>query len=100
MENLSLRDGKEVSQVYVRECNPLVYRPVKELKGFSKDAVKSGKKVRVRVRLDFNAFAHWSVSEDRWKTTDGVYEVLVGASAADIRLAAKLEISDGKLTVL
>lgn len=100
VENLSLRDGKEVSQVYVRECNPLVFRPVKELKGFSKDAVKSGKKVRVRVRLDFNAFAHWSVSEDRWKTTDGVYEVLVGASAADIRLAAKLEISDGKLTVL
>ena len=27
LENTSERDGKEVSQVYVRECAPLVYRP-------------------------------------------------------------------------
>ena len=33
VENVSETDGKEVAQVYVQELSPVVYRPVKELKG-------------------------------------------------------------------
>lgn len=100
IQNTSEREGKEVSQVYVRERTPLVYRPKKELKAFAKTFVCAGKNKTVTHFLDMSAFAHWSVSQNRWEVTDGVYEVLVGASSADIRLRAKLRITDGKIQVI
>lgn len=99
VENLSAPDGKEVSQVYVGELAPLVYRPKKELKGFSKDLVRAGKTAKVRVGLDFRAFAHWNAARDKWTVTDGVYEISVGASSADIRLSARIRIENGKIVL-
>ena len=98
-ENLYALDGREVSQVYVGESAPLVYRPKKELKGFSKDLIGAGKSVKVRVGLDFRAFAHWNTARDTWEMTDGVYEVFVGASSADIRLTARLRVENGKFVL-
>ena len=100
VENVSDRSGKECVQVYVRECAPLVYRPKKELKAFSKAEIGAGECTTFAFRLDVGAFAHWSVSEDRWEVTDGVYEILVGASSQDIRLCAKVKIEDGKIRIL
>ena len=97
VENVSARDGKEVVQAYVHECAPLVYRPKKELKAFSKSEVKAGAIVKFAFRLDAGAFAHWSVSENRWEITDGVYEILVGASSPDIRLTGKITIENGNI---
>ena len=98
--NASERDGKEVSQVYVRECAPLVYRPKKELKAFAKTEVCAGGTERVTLRLKERAFSHWSVSKDRWEVTDGIYEIMVGASVADIRLRAKVRIGSGNIELL
>ena len=100
IQNTSEREGKEVSQVYVRERAPLVYRPKKELKAFAKTFVCAGKSKTVTHFLDMSVFAHWSVSQNRWAVTNGIYEVLVGASSADIRLRAKLRITDGKIQVI
>ena len=100
VQNTSNRDGKEVSQVYVRECAPLVYRPKKELKAFAKTFVRAGKSGTVTHFLNKNAFAHWSVPQKRWEVTDGVYEILIGASSADIRLRAKLRIADGAIQII
>ncbi len=99
VENVSERDGCEISEVYVGECAPLVYRPRKELKGFSKDFIAAGKAVTVRVPLDTRAFAHWSTARDRWEVTDGIYEIGIGASVEDIRLTAKVCIQDGKVYI-
>lgn len=100
VENVSDRSGKECVQVYVRECAPLVYRPKKELKAFSKAEIKAGARVAFSFWLDGDVFAHWSVSENGWTVTDGVYEILVGASSQDIRLRAKVKIEDGKIRIL
>ena len=100
LKNTSARDGKEVSEVYVHECAPLVYRPEKELKAFAKTFVAAGKRVKVEHLLPLRAFAHWSSSKDAWEVTDGVFEVLVGASSADIRLRVKVRIEDGKIALL
>ncbi len=100
VSNQSERVGKEISQVYVRELVPLVYRPKKELKGFAKTELLGGEKKGVKIDLDMRAFAHWSTATDSWTVSDGVYEILVGASSADIRLQARLMIEQGKITVL
>lgn len=77
-----------------------VYRPVKELKGYEKVLVKAGKKNEVAIVLDKSAFAYYSVAEDGWKTEDGVYEILIGASSKDIRLCAKVKIEQGKFIAM
>jgi len=97
IENTSAVDGKEVSQIYVREVTPRVYRPYKELKEYSKDEIPAKKRVTVKRTLPLSAFAHWSASKDCWEVTDGVYEILVGASSADVRLVKKVLILNGKL---
>lgn len=95
IKNASETDGKEISQVYIRPICASVYRPYKELKGFSKDLVKAGETVRVTVALDEHSFEYWSTAIDGWKADDGVYEILIGASATDIRLKTKVRIANG-----
>lgn len=92
IENVSDIDGKEISQVYVRALNSLVYRPYKELKGFAKTFIKAGQSAKVSVKLDGRAFEYWSVSNDGWQTEDGVYEIIVGASCKDVKLKSRIKI--------
>lgn len=99
ISNVSARDGKEISQVYVRPVTPHVYRPERELKAFSKDEIAAGKTVSVKIRLDLRAFAYWSAACDAWTVDDGIYEICVGASVSDIRLRGKLCIRNGELAV-
>ena len=100
VENESARAGKEVAEVYVRECAPLVYRPEKELKAFAKAEVSAYGSTAVELTLKLRDFAHWSVAEDGWVADDGVYEIIVAASAEDIRLVGKVEIKEGEIAVL
>lgn len=93
-------DGKEVSQVYVKPLGSYVYRPLKELKWYSKDFIAAGKSKQVVAHLDMSAFAYWSTARDCWYVEDGVYEIVVAASVADERLTARVKVADGKLTIL
>ena len=99
VEKLSDRDGKEVCQVYIHAGESFVYRPEKELKGFEKIFVRAKEKAEADILLDADAFAFYSVATDGWRTEDGVYEILVGASSRDIRLRAKIHIQKGKIVL-
>ena len=100
MCNTSDRAGKEVVEVYVRECSPVVYRPDRELKSFDKVSVEGGGSRQVAFRLGRRAFAHWSAAEDGWRVSDGVYEILIGASSEDIRLIRKVRVEDGNFSLM
>ncbi|MBQ8684954.1 MAG: glycoside hydrolase family 3 C-terminal domain-containing protein [Clostridia bacterium] len=93
VKNISNVDGKEISQVYVRDVFAMVARPVKELKGFAKTALKAGESKRVSVTLNARSFAYYSVSLKKWYVENGDFEILVGASSRDIRLTGKIQIS-------
>lgn len=97
LENLSEIDGKETVQIYVQELSPVVYRPVKELKGFAKKEVKAGEKISVSVKLGSRAFAYYSTADDCWRVNDGTYRILVGSSSRDIRLSRTIKIMDGEI---
>ena len=97
VENRSERDGAEISQVYVRPHAAKVYRPAKELKGWSKDRIAAGETKRVTVRLDLSSFGYWSAAEQRTVTDDGVYEVVVAKSSAEECFSVKVVIQNGKI---
>ncbi len=77
--------GKEVVQVYVHDHKSALVRPLKELKGFAKVALQPGETKTVTVPLDFRAFAYYHPGYRQWITEDGEFDILIGASSADIR---------------
>jgi beta-glucosidase len=80
--------GKEIVQVYVHDSESSLNRPPKELKGFAKVALEPGETKTVSIDLDFRAFAFYHPKHKTWITEDGAFDILVGASAADICLSA------------
>jgi beta-glucosidase len=77
--------GKEVIQVYVHDHKSSLVRPPKELKGFAKVELQPGETKNVTVSLDFRAFAYYHPAYRQWMTEDGEFDILIGASSADIR---------------
>lgn len=76
--------GKEIVQVYVRDRESRLVRPDKELKGFVKVSLQPGETKTVAIPLDFRAFAYYDPAHGQWVTEDGQFDILVGASSADI----------------
>jgi beta-glucosidase len=77
--------GKETVQVYVHDRQSTLKRPLKELKGFAKLELQPGETKTVTIPLDFRAFAYYNPTFKQWVTEDGEFDILVGASSADIR---------------
>ena len=82
--------GKEIVQVYVHDQKSSLARPPKELKGFAKVALQPGETKTVSIPLDFRAFAYYHPGYQQWITEDGDFDILVGASSADIRASARV----------
>lgn len=93
LKNTGSVDGAEVAQVYVSAKNPTVYRPAKELKGFAKVFLKAGESKEVTVELDDKAFRYWNSKTNKFEIDGGEYDILVGASVADIRLSAAVTVA-------
>jgi len=88
--NTGAREGAEVAQVYVGDRHAAVPRPIKELKGFAKLALKPGETRRAEVTLDHRALSYFDDKAHRWRADPGTFEVLVGPSSDHIALRGKL----------
>jgi beta-glucosidase len=77
--------GKEIVQVYVHDQKSELVRPHKELKGFTKVSLQPGETKTVSIPLDFRAFAYYHPAYRQWITEDGDFDILIDASAADMR---------------
>ena len=86
--NTGAAAGKEIVQVYVHDRASVLARPFKELKGFAKVALEPGETKTVSIPLNARAFAFYHPGHSQWMTEDGEFDILVGASSADIRLQA------------
>jgi beta-glucosidase len=89
VKNTGAVAGKEVAQLYVRDVQAAVQRPVKELKGFAKVALQPGEEKTVAFELNERALAYYDPDLKAWVAEPGEYEVLIGSSSRDIRLKVK-----------
>lgn len=90
IKNTGKTTGKEVVQLYVADKESTVIRPVKELKGFEKVELAPGETKTVTFRLDKRAFAYYSVRIHDWYVESGAFEIMIGASSADIRVTKEV----------
>jgi len=104
--NTGDRPGAEVVQVYVEPIDPVILRPVRELKAFRKVEVEPGATVTVTFELEPRAFAYFDVgdpiwtelqaglpvpadgaglhrTEGGWYVDPGQYRIVVGRSSRD-----------------
>ena len=85
--------GKEAVQVYISAPAGKLDKPVKELKGFAKTRkLAPGESQTVEVSFAAADMSSYDESKPGWVLDPGTYNILVGASAADIRATASVEV--------
>ena len=92
IKNTGKVTGMETVQVYVNDRQCSLRRPQKELKGFAKVELQPGETKTISIPLDFRAFAFYDPRYHQWITESGEFEILVGASSADIRQRASVNL--------
>jgi beta-glucosidase len=78
--NTGTYDGEEVVQLYVKDEFGSVTRPVKELKGFKKIALKKGEKKTVEFDLSTDDLRFYNI-DMKFVAEPGDFEVSVGGSS-------------------
>jgi beta-glucosidase len=92
VKNVGDREGDEVVQLYLRDLVGSVTRPVKELKGFQRIALKPGEKATVRFVVGPEQLAFVNRGMER-VVEPGAFEVMVGGSSEDIKLTGGFEVT-------
>ncbi len=95
--NIGTMDGAEVVQVYVKSNTD--YRPTKELQGFEKVYLTTGKTKEVCIKLDKTSFGFYSEKDGKFKTLPGKYEILIGNSSKNIIETLHVEIKNEYLYI-
>ena len=82
IKNTGARDGVEIAQLYIRDCYSQVTRPVKELKGFERVALKAGESKRITFTLTPEHLQYYNLAMER-VVEPGTFKVMVGKSSYD-----------------
>jgi len=90
--NTGKRAGAEVAELYVGQENPMISRPIKELKGFTKVFLQPGQSQTVTLELDQRSFAYFNTATEKWDAVPGIYDILVGGSSQDTPLKGKVSL--------
>jgi len=91
--NNGTQRGADVSQVYVSPpVTSKVMRPVRELKGFSREDLDTDQTITVTVVLDRRAFSYYDTDKGDWEVEPGSYTIEVGSSSRKILLAAPVRV--------
>jgi beta-glucosidase len=92
IKNTGERAGKEAVQLYVRDRESAIDRPVRELKGFVKVSLEPGEEKPVSFTLDKRSFAYYDTQVQDWVVESGEFVIELGSSSRDIRLTAALTV--------
>jgi beta-glucosidase len=90
--NCGSRPGDEVVQLYVRDEEATVARPVLELRGFSRVGLASGERRTITFRLAAEQLAYTG-ADHRRVVEPGLISLFVGTSSADLPLRATVELT-------
>jgi beta-glucosidase len=89
--NTGERAGDEVVQLYVRQPDAAVPRPIQELKGFTRVHLGPGERKTVTFTLHSHQLGYYDEGM-RYAVQPGTVEVLIGRSSRDLPLVGHFEI--------
>ena len=91
VENIGERAGDEVVQLYVRDVVASVAMPKKLLKHFRRIALRPGESQTVSFTVTADDLQIFNAAKE-WVVEPGDFELQIGASSEDIRLAATVKV--------
>ncbi len=74
VSNTGRMDGKEVVQMYVKGPDGKVFRPLRELKAFTKVALRAGESKTVTLSVDKEDLRYYDTAQGRYILEPGLYE--------------------------
>ncbi|KAI9755184.1 MAG: hypothetical protein M4579_004380 [Chaenotheca gracillima] len=86
--------GSETVQVYVNDPKSRLPRPEKELQAFAKVSLKPGETKSVQLKLDKYSVGYYDTTLGSWIAEEGDFNVLIGASSADIRCSLSFAVPE------
>jgi beta-glucosidase len=92
LKNTGKIKGEEVVQLYIRDIESSIDRPVKELKSFFKAALIPGESKLIEFDIINEELSFYDVKTNSWIAEPGEFELLIGSSSEDIRLKEKFNI--------
>ena len=90
--NTGMREGAEIVQLYIHDVKSTLPRPVKELKGFCKVQLAPGETKKAVFTICKNDLSFFDDTQRKWIAEPGAFEVLIAASATDIRSKLMFEL--------
>ena len=94
VRNTGHRPGREVVQTYLTRTDSEVERPVRWLAGCASVLVPPGATTEAVVELWPQALRHLDEDTSGWRVEPGDYELRIGRSVADTRLATTITVPD------
>ncbi|KAF2970131.1 hypothetical protein GQX73_g3468 [Xylaria multiplex] len=91
--------GSETVQIYIRDERSALPRPEKELAAFEKVSLDPEETKHITVPLDKYAVGYYDPAKSAWIAEEGVFKVLIGASATDIRHSVTFEVKESFMWV-
>lgn len=79
-------DGEEVVQLYIRDVESDVKRPLKDLRGFERVYIKAGQTIAVTMTLGSDLLAYYDQEKQEYLVEPGEFDILVGSSSDTTRL--------------
>ncbi len=92
VKNVGAVAGKAAVQLYVRDLESTVRRPLRELRAFEKIALQPGETKTVSFTLDKRAFAYWEPKCHDFFVESGEFMIEIGESSRDIRQSIPVQV--------
>ncbi|MBR1811707.1 MAG: glycoside hydrolase family 3 C-terminal domain-containing protein [Clostridia bacterium] len=99
IKNTGAMPGYEITQLYVSDLQSTIFRPEKELKAFKKIYLEPGEEKQITFELSKRAFAFYNTAVGDWCVESGSFQIMIGASSADIRLSATVHITAAEVAI-
>jgi beta-glucosidase len=88
--NTGKRAGDEVVQLYTHQRTSRDKQPNQQLRAFQRVSLDPGQ--TKTVRLTVPDLRHWDVTRGKWVLESATHDVMVGASASDIRQQSSIQV--------
>ena len=85
VKNTGKKAGSEVVQLYIKDLESSLPRPVKELKGFEKVFLNPGETKEVSITVDKAALSYFDDKKHEWVAEPGAFEAHIGNASDAIK---------------
>lgn len=90
IKNTGKVEGTEIAQLYVGKRSETIFRPVRELKGFSRVTLAPGEQKKVKIAFDDKTFRFYDTRTDSWEIESGEYQIMIGCNSERMLLQDSL----------